>query len=79
MNLELPTGILYWWRHSRLNPVICVELIVNKLVNILCAMLLFGPLAMGFAWDDASIKHSNKEYYTPGNDIQVTATPEDNS
>ena len=56
-----------------------MELIVNKLVNILCAMLLFGPLAMGFAWDDASIKHSNKEYYTPGNAIQVTATPEDNS
>jgi len=50
---------------------------VNKLVNILCAMLLFGPLAMGFAWDDASIKHSNKEYYTPGNDTQVTAPSED--
>ena len=50
---------------------------MNKLVNILCAMLLFGPLAMGFAWDDASIKHSNKEYYIHGNDTQVTAPSED--
>lgn len=36
---------------------------MNKLINIMCALLLFGPIAMGFASDDGAVAHANKTQY----------------
>lgn len=37
---------------------------MNKLINIVVAVLLFGPIAMGFAYDDGAVAHANKTQYS---------------
>lgn len=38
---------------------------MNKLVNIICALLLFGPIISGFASGDDEANRSNKVIYVP--------------